>query len=144
MQPALRQAGCHTAVMSVDEDGSEQVLSHLNGDMLQMKRVTMVVLMLTLALPGTVYAANAPIEADTCRLYNAYYLDGRLVSDSQGIIYNGQYSKASSANDCMSYCRKEEKSRADQVYGFNRENYYLEVECFYGDSSLYSNVIHSR
>ena len=104
-------------------------------------KITTLFVVALLGICGVVLAEKPPVEADTCRLYNAYYMDGNLVSDSQGIINNGQYRKAASQEECLNYCRSEEDSRAEQVYNFNMPNYILKVECFYGHTSLYDSTI---
>ncbi len=97
-----------------------------------------------LGISGIALAENPPVETDSCRLYNAYYLDGNLVSDSQGIIYNDHYRQAASRDLCLNYCRKEEESRTEQVHQFNMPNYILKVECFYGNMSVYKKTIKAK
>ena len=104
-------------------------------------RAAILIVILFFGMSGIALSEKPPVEEDTCRLYNAYYMDGNLVSDSQGIIYNGQYRKAASQEECLNQCGKEEKSRAEQVYNFNMPNYILNIECFYGSISLYKKTI---
>jgi hypothetical protein len=105
---------------------------------------TKILIILVLGFASITLADKPPVEADTCRLYNAYYMNGSLVSDSQGVIYDGQYLKVASQDDCLTYCKKEEESWAEQVYQFDIPNFSPKVEYFCGYNSLFKNTIKAK
>jgi hypothetical protein len=56
-------------------------------------------------------ATVPPIRSNSCRLYNAYLLNGQLYSASEGIVINGEYPTASSETACRQQCQAEQKDR---------------------------------
>lgn len=82
-------------------------------------------------------ATVPPIRSNSCRLYNAYLLNGQIYSDSQGIVINGEYPTASSETECRKQCQAEQKDRTQDL----PKIYTLKVECFYGKKSLYKDYI---
>jgi hypothetical protein len=81
--------------------------------------------------------ATPEIKKNSCRLYNAYMINGQIYSDADGIIINGEYPTASSETECREKCRAEQADRASSL----PEIYNLKVECFYGQKSLYQENI---
>jgi hypothetical protein len=80
------------------------------------------------------------IESDSCRLYNAYLLNGVIYSSSDGIVINGKYPTAPSEEVCRNRCRAEQKDRGQDL----PKIYTLKVECFYGKKSLYKETCYSK
>lgn len=74
-----------------------------------------------------------PVNSDSCRLYNGYLMNGQMYSESQGTVINGAYSTAKTPDECQKKCLSDEKSRTEDL----PSTYTLNVECLYGQRSLY-------
>ncbi|GCA89496.1 MULTISPECIES: hypothetical protein [Microcystis] len=93
--------------------------------------------LISIITSGNAMATVPAIRSNSCRLYNAYLLNGQIYSDSQGIVINGEYPTASSETDCRKQCQAEQKDRTQDL----PKIYTLKVECFYGKKSLYKDSI---
>ncbi|MDB9343552.1 hypothetical protein [Nodularia spumigena] len=100
-------------------------------------KLIVVVSCMSVFISGTTLGKVPDIKSNSCRLYNAYLLNGKIYSASDGIIINGEYPTATSEDECYSNCRGEQEYRTNNL----PKIYTLQLECFYGKKSLYRDYI---
>lgn len=95
--------------------------------------VAVVLLILSSSTSAGFDDLKAPIEPNTCRLANAYLMNGQDYSGSAGITINGKYPTAEDRTACRSMCEQDEMSRVNSkpaVYG-------LRVACYFSTEKLF-------